>query len=138
MFDRRDFLLHKIGIMQYIPRRAYAIQDQMEIKSIADIRLIIVSDILLSLTDPLVSDILCTLHLNARQVRNFTVQNLEVLSSYIHCCYGWFLGVSVPKMFTGIQIISPSLPKLYKSLDAKKQLWKQIYTYQLDTICLAR
>ncbi|VFP84210.1 DNA polymerase III subunit psi [Candidatus Erwinia haradaeae] len=138
MSYRRDQVLQKMGITQYTLRQPYALKEQTVIGLSSEIRLVIISDDMLALTDPLVDDVLHTLHINYLQVQILTLQHLHTLPCFSNDFCWWFLGAKVPKIFTGIRIISPTLHELYHNYDAKRSLWKQIYQYKLDIITRIR
>ncbi|VFP83056.1 DNA polymerase III subunit psi [Candidatus Erwinia haradaeae] len=138
MFNKRNQLLQKIGITQYVLRKPYTFKDNIIVKSLSDVRLLIVSDEIIMLTDPLIDDILRTLHVNYLQVQTLTVTHLKTLPNDSIGCCGWFLGTQVPKIFTGIRIVSPTLDDLYHNFKAKRELWKQIYQYKLDIMTIMR
>ena len=132
LMNRRDLLLEAMGISQWQLRRPHILQGAIGITVAGNIRLIVVSDTVVS-GEPLLTDILRAIDLNAADCLclNFDqIQHIHLQHSLQYC------------LFTeNSEKIDRTLPycinaeKLYRTLDwpqfklssqAKRDFWRQI------------
>ena len=125
MASRRDTLLQQLGITQWTLRRPAVLQGEVAVSLPADTKLLIVADVPPAEDDPLVSDVLRSLALNAQQVYRLTPEQVTMLPEDTRCNI-WRLGVSEPLTLTGPQLSTPALAELYQDAGAKRALWQQI------------
>ncbi|MDL4915478.1 MAG: DNA polymerase III subunit psi [Enterobacterales bacterium endosymbiont of Blomia tropicalis] len=125
MTSRRDWLLQQMGIMQYQLRRPRVLQGEIAVTLAADTRLVIVTETPPGLQEPLIRDVLHTLHLQSSQVMMVTPEQLQMLPETLDCA-GWLLGVESEQPFNGVALSSASLNELISSGAARRALWQQM------------
>ena len=77
------------------------------------------------LQEPLIRDVLHTLHLQSSQVMMVTPEQLQMLPETLDCA-GWLLGVESEQPFNGVALSSASLNELISSGAARRALWQQM------------
>lgn len=131
MTSRRDWQLQQLGITQWSLRRPGVLLGEIAISLPAHIRLVMVASEPLSLTEPLIGDILRALTLSADQVLLLTPDRVAMLPQGGRC-NSWLLGSSEPLTLDGAQVFTPGLAELKANPAARAALWQQICTYEHD------
>lgn len=103
MTSRRDWQLQQLGITQWSLRRPWALQGEIAISLPEHIRLVMVAETPPSLTEPLISDILRALSINADQVLQLTPDRVAMLPQNSRC-NSWRLGCETPLSLAGASL----------------------------------
>ncbi|XTZ37796.1 DNA polymerase III subunit psi [Salmonella enterica] len=131
MISRRDWQLQQLGITQWALRRPAALRGEIAISLPSHIRLVMVSQALPALTEPLISDVLRTLTVTADQVLQLTPDRVAMLPPASQC-NSWLLGIDAPLALDGVQVTSPTFNELRNNPAARAALWHQICEYEHD------
>ncbi|WP_318371817.1 DNA polymerase III subunit psi [Enterobacter sp.] len=131
MTSRRDWQLQQLGLTQWSLRRPQALQGEIAISLPAHIRLVMVSDALPALTEPLISDILRALTVTPDQVLQLTPERVAMLPQGSRC-NSWLLGTEAPLLLEGARVSSPAFDKLRANPAACAALWQQICEHEHD------
>jgi DNA polymerase III subunit psi len=125
MTSRRDWLLQQMGITQYQLRRPRVLQGEIAVSLSPDTRLVLVAEHAPDLHEPLVQDVLRTLHLQPAQVMTLTPEQLPMLPEQVDCV-GWLLGIESAHPFNGVTFTTAAFNELISSGAAKRALWQQM------------
>jgi len=131
MVSRRDWLLQQLGITQWALYNPTVLQGNFTITLPKNIRLLIVAQSLPNYADPLLCDVLLSLHLAPRQTYRLTPYQVMMLPKQTQC-NSWRLGIDEPLAVKGVQLYSPNLVDLYHDAYAKRALWQQICQFETD------
>lgn len=129
MTAKRDWLLQQLGITQWVLRRPSLLQGEVAVSLPANVRLLVVAQILPDPHDPLFCDVLRTLELTHAQTYSLTPEQVAMLPKENHC-NSWWLGVEPPPALGGHQLHSPAFAELSQDTSAKRALWQQICHYE--------
>ncbi|ACT08258.1 DNA polymerase III psi subunit [Dickeya chrysanthemi Ech1591] len=131
MTSRRDWLLQQLGITQWTLRRPSVLKGEIAVSLPPDARLLIIADPLPASDDPLLQDVVRSLHLSAQQIVGLTPRQAQMLPEHTRC-HSWWLGLPATDQWDGVQLISPTLAELYHNAGAKRALWQQICHHEHD------
>ncbi|AWK14021.1 DNA polymerase III subunit psi [Candidatus Fukatsuia symbiotica] len=131
MASRRDWLLQQLGITQWTLYRPTVLRGDVTINLPKNIRLLIVAQSLPNCADPVLCDVLLSLHLTPWQTYSLTPYQAMMLPKETQC-NSWRLGIDEPLAVEGVQLYSPALVELYQDVHAKRALWQQICQYEAD------
>lgn len=125
MTSKRDWLLQQLGITQWTLRRPGVLQGEVAVSVPADVRLLVVAQVLPDQHDPLFCDVLRSLGLTPAQTYGLTPDQGTMLPEDTEC-NSWRLGIAEPLAVAGAQLHSPALAELSQDAGAKRALWQQI------------
>ncbi|WP_337262491.1 MULTISPECIES: DNA polymerase III subunit psi [unclassified Serratia (in: enterobacteria)] len=125
MASKRDWLLQQLGITQWTLRRPGALQGEIAVSLPAEVRLLVVAQVLPDPQDPLFCDVLRSLGLQPAQTYALTPDQVAMLPEDTEC-NSWRLGIAEPLAVAGAQLYSPALAELSQDAGAKRALWQQI------------
>ncbi|BDH47219.1 DNA polymerase III subunit psi [Salmonella enterica subsp. enterica serovar Choleraesuis] len=131
MTSRRDWQLQQLGITRWSLRRPAVLQGEIALSISSQTRLIIIADQLPELHEPLISDVLQSLGLDASQVMVLTPERAAMLPDGAHC-NSWWLGCDGSAPLSGASIHSPALAGLLADGAQRRALWQQICEYEDD------
>jgi DNA polymerase III psi subunit len=95
--------------------------------SVEDIRLIIVTSVLLRIDDPFINDVARAMKISKYGLHIVKPEELEMLRDHQKDnCFVWFLGQGRKSSCTFKKITSPSLQLLKKNSNAKRELWEKL------------
>ncbi|MGP4123114.1 MAG: DNA polymerase III subunit psi [Sodalis sp. (in: enterobacteria)] len=122
---RRNWLLQKLGIMQWTLRRPEMLQKEVSVTLPGHIRLLLVAEVLPPLDHPLVVDVARSMTLTPAQLYGLTPLQVMMLPDSVRC-HCWWLGLKALRDFQGISFHTPPLAALSGDARAKRNLWRWI------------
>ena len=129
---RRDHLLEQIGIQQYTHRRPQLFVGEVATVLPETTRLLIISDTLISLEQPLLHDILGSMALKSDDLFLITSSQSMMLTEPLSIMV-WIIGDlthQAPLSNHSLLISTTELTQLANSPSAKRALWQQICQYE--------
>lgn len=91
------------------------------------LKLLIISDVRISLQDVFIQDVVRSMKLNHTEIYIITIDQLNTLvlpKKFFSYC--WWLGIEMVNQYNGFNLSTPSLSNLKCNVDAKRNLWNQI------------
>lgn len=127
---KRDLILNNLDIILWKLKYPIVLLKNAPILLLINIRLLIVSDVLISLDDSFVLDVIRTMNLNVTEAYIITADkiNLLVFSSR-SLDYCWLVGIEMLCNFCSMTFKTPTLSILKHDIHAKRDLWYQIDRY---------
>lgn len=129
MTSRRDWQLQQLGMTRWSLRRPAVLQGEIALTLPAATRLIVIAQTPVELNDPLVSDVLRSIGVNADQTMFLTPTRAAMLPQGSHC-NSWWLGCEGETPLSGAQLHTPQLSELTTDGAQRRALWRQICEYQ--------
>ncbi|AKC31968.1 DNA polymerase III subunit psi [Candidatus Pantoea carbekii] len=128
MNSRRYWIIQQTGITQYQLRFPCLLKNNNTIYLIPSAQLILVTEHILILEEPLVKDVLQALNFQNKDVIVLLPNQLVMLPVKVNCC-AWLLGFESDHCFNGIKFTTASFNVFSNSSKQKRDLWKQICNY---------
>ncbi|MFT8229901.1 MAG: DNA polymerase III subunit psi [Enterobacterales bacterium] len=123
---KNEIILKYMGIERYTLKERYILKKNKFLKNINEYYFIIISDPFPLEQYTIVTDVIISLQIMLSQVKQLTFDEIKIFSYNIYCnC--WWINYSPIKTFKGISIYTPSLNILINNINAKRNLWNQIY-----------
>lgn len=126
---KRNLILKNLGIVLWKLRYPIILTDKVPIILLANLRLLMVSDLPVSLKDSFIIDVIQSMNINQAEVQMITIDliNNIILPSSINVLrYCWWIGTKVLRDFQCVNLVTPSLIILKCSSKYKRDLWSQI------------
>lgn len=121
-----DWKLQELGIIQWKSRYKKNISGILTPKIPDYIRILLISEILPSYNNTLISDVIHSISLKSEQLFCLTPK-IAMMLPKTSIFYSWWLGIKPMRSFNQISFSSPSLDSLQNNEKLKRALWCQIY-----------
>lgn len=121
-----DFTVWKI-------RFPIILNNKIPIRLLIQLKLLIISDILISLNDSFIQDVIRSMRLNPTEIHIITfdqINSLMMPKYFLNCC--WWLGVKKLHNYHCVTFTTPALSLLKRNINAKRALWNQINLFLRD------
>lgn len=130
MLLKYSLVLNALDVVLWKLRYPIVVSTDYPIQLLVNLRLLIISDVLISLNDFFIEDVIRTLHLKSTEIYIITMDSINRLVFPLNRVeYCWLMGVKMSCKFCCITFYTPSLSILKCNTDAKRDLWYQIHQY---------
>lgn len=127
MASLNNLKLKYLGIVSWKLRYPIVLQDNIIVQLLSQLKLLVISDVLISLNDLFVQDVIRSMNLNQTEIHIITVDQINTLvipKNFLRLC--WWIGTEVLYNYRCFTVNTPSLSVLKHSISAKRYLWNQI------------
>lgn len=123
-----NLILKHLGIVLWKLRCPVILTQKKTTCLLIKLKLLIISDVLISLNDLFLQDVIQSMNLSQKEVYIITVDqinNLILPKKKLNYC--WWMGIDKLCNYHCLTFNTPSLSILKYDIDAKRDLWNQIY-----------
>lgn len=127
MLLKYNSVLNNLDIVLWKLRYPIIMSKDSSIQLLVNLRLLIISDVLISLHDCFVEDVIRVLHLKSEEVYIVTADSInELVFPVNYEVFCWVVGIQILCKFCCITFYTPALSILKCNMDAKRDLWYQM------------
>lgn len=120
-------IFRELDIVLWELRYPVVLSDTMSVQLWTRLRLLLISDFVVSLHDPFISDVLRVMSIDAQEICMLTINQIGTLILPIgFSCHCWWIGITILRDFHGVCLHTPSLSALKCNIQAKRDFWNQI------------
>lgn len=122
-----NLILNNLDIVLWRLRYPIIFIENVPVKLLFNIRLLIIADISVFLNDPVIDDVIRSMRLVSSEVYIVSVKKINTLIFSVKFLdYCWLIGTRISCNFCSVIFYTPSLSILKNNVDAKRDLWNQI------------
>lgn len=123
----RNLMLRRLGITVWKIRYPIILIKNQPIHLLIKLKLLIISDVLISLHDIFIQDVIRSMYLNQTQICIITIDQIKtVILPKNFLSYCWWVGVAELCNYHCVTFNTPSLLTLKSNVNAKRDFWHQI------------
>lgn len=120
-------IFRELNIVLWKLRYPVVLSDTMAVQLWVRLRLLLISDVFISLHDPLIKDVLRVMCFDLKEVCMLTINQIDSLILPIgFSCHCWWIGIEKLRDFHGACLYTSSLSALKCNVKVKRDLWSQI------------